>query len=166
MKGRRKMINLIWAQGTDGELGLNGQLPWKLPADMKHFKEITMGSVVVMGRKTYLSLPEPLKGRINVVLTRDPEPTWVSPDDWVYDSHIKLLNDLKGRKVFVIGGAEIYRLFMPFADAIHVTFIHQQFEADTYAPSIPRHFKLTHHEEGIVDEKNKYPHSFVVFTKR
>jgi dihydrofolate reductase len=161
---RKKMtIELIWAQGARGELGLKDQLPWRLPADMKHFRDITIGNTVIMGRKTYLSLPGPLKDRKHVVLTRDPEPVWVSPDDWVYDNHIQLLNDLGKSKAIVIGGREIYDLFMPFATTLHVTHINEDFEADTYAPSIPDNFKIASCVEGIMDEKNKHPHTFITY---
>lgn len=130
------MITLIWAQGANGEIGINNHLPWHLPEDLKHFKETTMGAAVVMGRKTYESLGKPLPGRINIVLTSDPEPTWVPENVWVYNSVLRLINDLKAHKVFVIGGAEVFNSFMRFADRLIVTHINQKYIADTYAPKV------------------------------
>jgi dihydrofolate reductase len=157
---------MIWAQGTNGELGLNGQLPWKLPADMKYFKDVTTGCIVVMGRKTFDSFGDTLIDRSNVVLTRDIDEADKHPDAWYYNSHIKLMNDLRKSNVFIIGGKQIYDLFMPFADKLFVTVIHAEFEADTYAPGISSDWLLDTYEEGTVDEDNIYPHSFITYRRR
>lgn len=130
------MINLIWAQGRNGELGFENSLPWDEPKDMQHFKETTMGAFVVMGRKTFESIGKPLPGRINIVITRDPEPVWCPPGVWIYDSIQALVNELGSNKAFVIGGSEIFDSFMPFADVLTVTHIDRDFMADTFAPTI------------------------------
>jgi dihydrofolate reductase len=134
------MIKMIWAQGANGELGNKGKIPWHLPEDMEYFKQATMGSVVIMGRKTLQSMGKPLPGRENIMLTKTDEPVFIPEGVWVYDNHIKLLNDLGKRNAFVIGGRQIYDLFMPFAEELYITNIHETFEADTYAPKIPKGF--------------------------
>lgn len=130
------MITMIWAQGQNREIGLNNSLPWHLPEDLKHFKETTNRAIVVMGGNTYRSLDRPLPNRINVVLTRDPEPTWVEPGVWVYDSIPALLNEIKRINTFIIGGQEIYDGFMKHADRLIVTHIQGSFKADAFAPLI------------------------------
>lgn len=128
-------ISLIWAQGRNGEIGLDNRLPWREPEELMYFQGITMGSIVVMGGKTYRSLKGPLKGRNNVVITRDPEPVWVPPGVAVYRSIPLLLKDIGNHKVFVIGGGEIFDLFMRFADTLYVSVIDKDYKADTFAPS-------------------------------
>jgi dihydrofolate reductase len=129
---------MIWAQGRNGEFGLNNSLPWNEPKDLAHFKETTMGSAVIMGRKTFESLGKPLPGRINIVLTSNLDKSMYHPDIWVYSSIPLLLNDLKGRTAYVIGGAHIFDSFMRFADTLHVTHIDKEFESDTTAPIIDK----------------------------
>jgi dihydrofolate reductase len=130
------VINLIWAQGRNGELGLDNKLPWHLPEDLAYFKEITMGSLVVMGRKTYESIGKPLPGRGNIVLSRQPNLGQYPPEVWMYSSITKLHNDTRGRNVFVIGGKEIFERFMPFAQKLYITYIDKDYEADTFAPIV------------------------------
>lgn len=129
-------INLIWAQGRNREIGLNNGLPWSIPEDMAYFKRTTLGSVVIMGSKTFASLDKPLPGRINVVLSRNTAPKQYDENVWTYNSIPMLLNDLKGKKAFVIGGSEIYETFMRFADRLYVTHIDDEFEADAFAPLV------------------------------
>lgn len=158
------MINMIWAQGANGELGLNGQLPWRLPADLKRFKELTEHHVVIMGRKTFQSIGKPLPNRVNIVLTRDAE--LELPDDvFVYNSFTKLVNDIRKSNVYVIGGAELYHKFMPFADRLFVTRIKGTFDADTYAPVVPNDFKLTWDEEYELNSDKMLDYKFEVYTK-
>lgn len=155
------MIRMIWAQGKKGELGLENSLPWYYPEDMEHFKKCTYGSVVVMGSNTYRSLGKPLPGRTNVILTRDPEPVWAPPSVRVYNSAALLLNDLKKCNSYIIGGREIYELFMPHADELIVTHINREFEATTFAPKIdPDKW----YENEIRYGKNKEL-KFVTYTK-
>lgn len=130
------MIKMIWAQGKNGELGIDNRLPWHIPEDLRHFKETTSGSVVIMGGSTYRSLKGPLPDRTNIVLTRDPEPIWAPPHVLIYNSLPLLLNDLKTAAAYVIGGKELYDMFMPHAERLIVTHIDDEFEADTYAPKI------------------------------
>ncbi len=122
-------IFLILARADNGVIGRDGALPWHLPADLKHFKALTMGKPMVMGRKTFESLPGLLPGRRHVVLTRDCgwQAEGAEPVTSVEDA-IKLAG---GPEIAVIGGAEIYRLFLPHADRVELTEVHIETEGDT-----------------------------------
>ena len=112
-------ITLVLARAANGVIGADGKMPWHLPADLRRFKQLTMGRPMIMGRKTFDSLPAILEGRRHIVLTRDPE--WqdegAEPVATI-DEALRLAND---PHVMVIGGAEIYRLFLPLADRIELT---------------------------------------------
>ncbi|ADG78379.1 Dihydrofolate reductase OS=Tsukamurella paurometabola (strain ATCC 8368 / DSM / CCUG 35730 /CIP 100753 / JCM 10117 / KCTC 9821 / NBRC 16120 / NCIMB 702349/ NCTC 13040) OX=521096 GN=Tpau_1761 PE=3 SV=1 [Tsukamurella paurometabola] len=133
------MIGLIWAQARSGVIGDGGGIPWHIPEDMKFFRETTAGATVVMGRKTWDSLParfRPLPGRTNIVVTRD--------RDWSADGavvHHELV--LPEGDVWVIGGGEIYAAALPSADLLAVTEVDADIPGDTYAPSIPDGFTAT-----------------------
>ena len=126
-------INLIWAQtATDGVIGKGNYIPWHIPEDLKFFQIMTTGHTVVMGRKTWESLPaRPLIQRRNIVLSSTHKELWGAE---VFDSVEKVL-DLE-EELWVIGGSEIYQEFMPYADAICITMIHENFEGDSYAPDV------------------------------
>ena len=130
-------LHLIFARAANGVIGANGTLPWHLPEDMAHFKRTTLGCPVIMGRKTWDSLPakfRPLPGRNNIVITRQP--------DW-HDTGAKPARDLpqalqlcaQDAHVWVIGGAQIYALALPLAHSAVVTEIEHNFEGDAFAPS-------------------------------
>lgn len=131
-------LHLIWAQARDGVIGRNNTLPWRLPEDMAHFKATTMGCPVVMGRKTWDSLPprfRPLPGRINIVLTRR--------SDWQADGALRAgsLDEALGlcpadARVWVTGGAEVYALSLARASTAVVTEIEATFEGDAFAPQL------------------------------
>ena len=132
------MISLIAAVARNRALGKDGQLLWHLPEDMKHFRETTCGKPVVMGRKTWESLPEkfrPLPGRQNIVVSRDP----------AYKAHgADLAGSLEGalalaggaEEVFVIGGEQLYRAALPFADRLYLTEVELEPEADAFFPEL------------------------------
>ncbi|GAA5123005.1 dihydrofolate reductase [Pseudonocardia adelaidensis] len=129
------MIGLVWAQSANGVIGRDGTLPWRLPEDMKHFRSLTTGATVLMGRRTWESLPprfRPLPGRRNVVLSRTPQ------------DGVETFSDLQRAlaaatgDVWVIGGAAVYRAALPFADRIVVTEIREPFDGDAYAPDVER----------------------------
>jgi dihydrofolate reductase len=129
------VIGLVWAQSANGVIGRDGALPWHLPEDLRHFKELTAGAAVLMGRRTWESLPprfRPLPGRRNLVLSRTPQ------------EGVETFADLpsalaaEAGDLWVIGGAAVYRAALPFADRIVVTEIRESFEGDTYAPEVGR----------------------------
>jgi dihydrofolate reductase len=125
-------ITLVVARAQNGVIGRAGKLPWHLPADLKRFKALTMGSVMVMGRKTFDSLPGLLPGRRHVVLTRDPD--WSAPGAEVGHSVEQALALARGEPVSVIGGAELFQLFLPLADRIELTEVLADVEGDTFMP--------------------------------
>lgn len=121
-KTNRKHMHLgmILAVSANGVIGVDGKLPWHLPADLKHFKEVTSGGTVIMGRKTYESIGKPLPNRLNIVMTRDK--TFSAPGVEVVHSEEELFQKIKTKpKNFIIGGAEIYEMFEPFCSELHIT---------------------------------------------
>lgn len=130
------MINAVVAVADNNVIGRRGKIPWKLPTDMRLFRQLTVGGAVIMGRKTWESLPHPLQDRLNIVLTRNPAPkadmvfspfcrTVHSPEDAI------ALACLERPNVFIIGGAEIYREMMPQVDVVHLTRVHLKPKGDT-----------------------------------
>lgn len=129
------MIGLIWAQSANGVIGRDGTLPWRLPEDLQHFRSLTTGATVLMGRRTWESLPprfRPLPGRRNLVLSH----TAQEGAETFRDLH-QALAAVSG-DVWVIGGAAVYRAALPLADRIEVTEIQEPFDGDTYAPDVGR----------------------------
>ncbi|MGQ0588736.1 MAG: dihydrofolate reductase [Sphingosinicella sp.] len=124
-------LTLVVARADNGVIGKDGRLPWHLPADLKHFRRVTMGGAMIMGRKTFDSLPGLLPGRRHVVLTRAAR--WRAEGAEVARSVEEALG-LAGEGASVIGGAEIFRLLEPHADAVELTEIHAPFEGDTLLP--------------------------------
>ncbi len=122
-------IILVVARAENGVIGADGDLPWRIPADLRHFKQITKNLPMIMGRKTFDSLPGLLEGRRHIVLTRDPE--WAEEGAEVAHSVEEALKLSNGPHVCIIGGAEIYRLFLPRADRIELTEVKASPEGDT-----------------------------------
>jgi dihydrofolate reductase len=125
----RPRITLVVARAQNGVIGREGKLPWHLPADLKRFKALTMGSVMVMGRRTFESLPALLPGRRHIVLTRDR--TWDAEGAEVAYDVDEALRLADGEPVSVIGGADIFSLFMPLADRIELTEVLEGVPGDT-----------------------------------
>ena len=128
-------VALIWAQARDGVIGADGGLPWRLPEDMALFRRLTMGATVVMGRRTWESLPErfrPVPGRTNVVLTSDP--AWAAEGARRSGSVREVLAEHES--VWVIGGGAVYAAFLPHADRLVVTDVDTQVDGDTWAPAL------------------------------
>jgi dihydrofolate reductase len=125
-------ITLVVARAENGVIGRGGALPWRLPADLKRFKSVTMGSVMVMGRKTFESLPGVLPGRRHVVLTRDR--TWAAQGAEVAHGIEHALELARGERISVIGGAEIFDMFLPLADRIELTEVLADVPGDTLMP--------------------------------
>jgi dihydrofolate reductase len=125
-------ITLVVARAQNGVIGRDGKLPWHLPADLKRFKALTTGSVMVMGRKTFESLPGLLPGRRHVVLTRDRE--WHAAGAEVVRDIEQALQIAAGEPLSVIGGAEIFALFLPLADAIELTEVADDRRGETFMP--------------------------------
>jgi dihydrofolate reductase len=130
------LISLVYAQSRNGIIGHQGGLPWHIPSDLKRFKDVTMGKPIIMGRKTWESLPrKPLPGRQNIVISRQANFAGEGADVTSSAAGALLLSGAVP-EVCVIGGAEIYRMFLPQAGRIHLTEIDADFEGDTPAPVI------------------------------
>lgn len=128
-------IVLYVARADNGVIGADGGLPWRLPEDLKRFKAMTMGKPMVMGRKTFESFPAPLPGRRHIVLTRDPD--WTAPGaEPVPDLDVALAMAGDVAEVAVIGGSEIFRLFLPRARRIELTEVHRSPAGDTRMPPL------------------------------
>lgn len=158
------MITLIWAQDRNGGIGYKNKIPWRLPADMKFFKEQTIGKTVVMGRKTFESIGKPLPGRENVVVTSQKD--FQSEGVVVFNSVREAFDYVKVKNAFIIGGESIYKQFLPYADCLIQTVIEQDFEVDTYAPFIDLSVWVADiPQPGIVDENNIYEHYFMYYER-
>lgn len=160
------IVSLVAAASDNNVIGKNNTLPWRLPADMKFFKTLTMGHTVIMGRKTYDSMGKPLGGRKNVVITRNKdfkaEGCVVVPS---IDEALKLC--ASENEVFIIGGAEIYRQSIKMADKIYLTRVHGDFDGDAFFPDIPAaEWDEIEHTDYEADEKNPVSYSFLIFFNR
>ena len=157
------MISLIAAVSENGIIGDNNQLPWKQSADLKRFKRLTFRKPIVMGRKTWGSLPGLLDDRWHAVLTRDKY--FIANQCRIYNS-IEDITRMQGMDIFVIGGASIYEQFLPHADRAHITVIHASISGDTLFPVWDfNNWKIIENEYHEADEKNQYPYTFLTLDK-
>ncbi|MEK7089122.1 MAG: dihydrofolate reductase [Patescibacteria group bacterium] len=164
------MISIIAAIGKNNELGKENKLLWNLPADMKHFKEITSGHPVIMGRKTFESIGKPLPNRKNIVITRDKNYLRYSVD--VVHSLEEAIKMSRSNldiddEIFIIGGTEIYKQAMEYANKLYITHISAEDKyADAFFPEIVSIvWNEILHEEHQPDEKNIFPYTFSVYER-
>ncbi len=161
-------VSLIVAVSDNGIIGRDGDLPWRLSADLKRFRKLTTGHHLIMGRKTYDSLPKALPERVSIVMTRQDDfavhesavvvPTW--------ERAIEACGNDED-EVFVIGGAQIYELALPHTDRIYRTDVHQEVSGETPFPDWdPAQWNEVHREAGPVDERNKIPSTFRILDRR
>ena len=137
------MTTIVVAMGKNREIGVDNQLLWHLPKDLKHFKELTSGHPIIMGRKTYESIGRPLPNRRNIVLSKDKD--LLIPGCEVFDSVLEVLGL---GDITVIGGEEIYKLFLPFTRKLELTVVLVTFsDADTFFPELYSNFVLTEEEK-------------------
>ena len=162
------MLTFVWIEDENQLIGQANKLPWHLPAELKHFKAVTVGDAVLMGRKTYEALPiKPLPNRRNIILTRNKD--YVAPGAEVFHSKEAILSavDTDQQTLHIIGGGEIYRLFIDEVDELYQTIIEGDFEGDTYFPTLDfSEFELLSEKEGIVDEANRHPHTFYHYRRK
>jgi dihydrofolate reductase len=157
-------ISYIVAMDIQQAIGLGNSLPWRLPADLAYFKKTTMDHAVLMGRKTYESIGKPLPNRTNVILTQNKH--YQAEGCLIVHSVEEAVEQFKNEEIFVIGGAEVFQLFMPSVDRLYITLIEHEFEADTYFPEFDiDDWVLVSSEDGVKDAKNPYEYSFLVYTK-
>lgn len=162
------MISLIVAIAHDNVIGRSNDLPWYLPADLKHFKAMTTGHTVIMGHKTYDSIAKrlggPLPARHNVIVTRNQD--LVVPGATVAHSLEIALDENENGEVFVIGGAEIYAQSLPHADKLYVTEIDAGIVGgDTFFPALDSSWHETSREAHSKDERNEYDYAFVTYER-
>jgi len=156
------MISIIVATSKNIFIGNNNSLIWKLPADLKRFKQITTGNTVVMGRKTYESIGKPLPNRRNIIITRD--------TNYLVDN-CEIVNSLEealmlcNNDCFIIGGGEIYKQSIDIADKIYLTLVQEDFEGDTYFPEIGKEWTKVFREDYEGDEKNEHKYSFIDYER-
>jgi len=162
------VISLIAAASENSVIGKDNKLPWHLPTDMKYFKNITWGMPVIMGRKSFEALGKPLRGRSNIVITRNKN--WSA--DGVktvqsIDQAINLASQTDAKEIYIIGGGEIFQAAIPSADRIYLTLVHENFEGDAFFPEIKQEeWKLTSNRDCDPDEKNAYALSFQVWERK
>jgi len=154
-------ITLIAALTDDGVIGKDNQLPWRLPADMRRFRKLTMGKPVIMGRKTWESIGKPLSGRKNIVMTRDED--YAADGCTVVSSTNEALTECEGtEEVMVIGGSSIYDAFFPSADRLQLTFVHAEIPGHVHFPEFDiAEWTETERMEISADEKHAHPFTFV-----
>jgi len=161
-------ISLIAAVSENSVIGKDNQLPWHLPTDMKYFKNITWGMPVIMGRKSFEALGKPLRGRRNIVITRNRN--WRSDGVTAVqtiDQAVNLATQTDAKEIYIIGGGEIFNAAMPSADRIYLTLVHGSFEGDAFFPEIKQEeWKLTSNRDCDADEKNAYALSFQVWERK
>ncbi|NII25724.1 dihydrofolate reductase [Pseudoflavitalea sp. X16] len=162
------LIALVVAAAENNVIGKNNQLLWRLPNDMKFFKNTTWGMPVIMGRKTFESLGKPLAGRTNIVITR--QDAWEAPGAQVVKSleeSIAAAADTDAKEAFVIGGGEIYALALPLAQRIYLTRVHTSLEGDTYFPEFDgQQWELLSNLDFPADDKHAYAYSFQVWGRK
>ena len=160
-------ISIIVAIADNHAIGRDNQLLWHLSDDLKRFRRITTGHTVIMGRNTFLSLPKgALPDRKNIVITDRPGETF--PGCFMAYSIAEALEISRSDdECFIIGGGMIYSQFMPLASRLYLTRVHETFEADTFFPEIDlNQWEMLESEPGVVGEKNRYPHTFIIYKRR
>ena len=162
------ILSLVVAASTNNAIGLNNQLLWRLPNDMKFFKNITWAMPVIMGRKTFESMgSKPLQGRLNIIITRQEE--WTAEGVRIVHSlgeAAKIAAELDYKEAFVIGGGEIYNIAMFVAGKIYMTRVDAVMEGDTFFPEIDtEEWSMTFETSFLPDEKHLYSYHFQVWEK-
>ena len=158
-------ISLICAASQNGVIGRNNRLPWHLPADLAHFKRLTTGHSILMGRKTHQSIGKSLPNRINIVITRQID---FQAEGCLVAHSLEEALDLctNDEEVFIIGGAEIYRQALPVANKIYLTRLWHDFGGDTFLFKIdPLAWQEACREDFTPDQKNQYPYSFITLER-
>lgn len=161
------MISIIVAVSDDWGIGKDNDLLWHISEDLKRFKRLTTGNAVVMGKRTWESLPRrPLPNRKNVVLT-DVRNETIDGAVTVYSIEEALKSCEQDKEIFIIGGGSIYRQFMSIADRLYITHVHKKTDADIYFPEIDQSvWEVIDQEEFAVSETNAIPYTYVIYERR
>ena len=159
------MITLIVAAADNGVIGRDNALPWHLPDDLKRFKQLTLGKPIVMGRKTFESIGRALPGRQNIVVTRDANYRREGVSV-VHDVDAAVAAASGAPEIMVIGGAELFRLFLPRATRVHLTRVHADVAGDVVWPTLDDTWRLVASEPHAADERHVSPMTFEVWEKQ
>ena len=159
-------ISIIVAVSTNNVIGAKGDLPWRLADDLKHFKSVTMGKPIVMGRKTWDSIGRPLPGRQNIVVTR--QPGFVAEGcDVVASVEAAIAAAGNVDELMVIGGSQIYELALPLADRLYLTRVHADVAGDAHFPDVDETaWQLVDAETHAADERNDFAFSFMLYERK
>lgn len=158
-------LSIIAAMSQNRVIGKDNQLPWHIPADFKHFRDITMGKPILMGRKTYESIGKPLPGRTNIIITNNPD--YRAEGCIIVHSIEDALDKAKdNEEVMIIGGASFYEQTLTMASRLYLTIIHEDFDGDAWFPEIDdKDWLETERTDNEPDENNPYPYSFVTLQR-
>jgi dihydrofolate reductase len=161
------MISIVVAQARNRVIGKSSDLPWYLPADLKHFKDLTTGHAVIMGRKTHDSifarLGKPLPNRANIVVTHQED---FAPKGVIVAHSVEEALGLAEGEVFIIGGAQIYEQALPYVDSIYLTQIEADIDGDTYFPELnSAEWTQTAQEAHVADDKNQFDYTFITLER-
>lgn len=158
----------IVAMDENGLIGRQNQLPWHLPADLKHFKAVTTGYPIIMGRKTYESIGRPLPNRTNIVVTR--ETSYAAPGCLVVttiEEAVKTAAKEQPEKIFIIGGSEIYKQTLDQIECLYMTIVHHVFDGDAFFKGFEQEeWKEIAREDHSPDEANAWPYSFIEWERK
>ena len=160
------LVSIIAAMDRNRLIGSNNQLPWHLPADLGHFKQVTMGKPIIMGRKTYESIGRALPGRTNIVLTRSSD---FNAEGVLTANTLEQALDYVSAEdeVMIIGGSAIYELTLPRADRLYLTYVENSFEGDAWFPDFDlEQWHIIASEEHSADEKNSSAYRFVTYARK
>ncbi len=162
------MLSIIVAKAKNNIIGKNNKMIWHLPEDLKHFKNLTTGHTIIMGRKTFESLGKPLSNRKHIIFSQNPDFKVNDENVEVVHSLLQIQDLIEGKEeAFVIGGAMIYNFLMPYVKKMYVTEIEKDFEGDTFFPIIDSEiWKEVSREKGIKDENNNLDYYFVTYERK
>ena len=161
------MISIIVAVSEDWGIGKDNELLWHISEDLKRFKSLTFGNTIIMGKRTWESLPRrPLPGRKNIVLT-DKEDEIIENSVTAYSIEDALGKCEKNEEIFIIGGGSIYKQFMPLADRLYITHVHKKAPADIYFPEIDlKIWEITEKEEFKTEGENSIPYTYTIYERK
>lgn len=162
------MISLIVAMDKNNVIGFENKMPWHLPNDLRYFKEKTSGHTVIMGRKTFESIGRVLPNRKHIVLSKSgkslPKEVTIVQN---IESIVNLSNQHKDEEFFVIGGGNVYKQLLPYADKLYVTLIDESFKGDVYFPQISKEeWEEVEKEKGLKDDHNPYDYFFIQYKRK
>lgn len=160
------MISLIAAMAKHRVIGKDNKMPWHMPADLAHFRQVTTGKPVIMGRKTFDSIGRLLPGRRNIIISRQNKPAGLEAD-WVHSLEQALALVNSSAEVMVIGGGELYKQALPLADRLYITEIDLDVAGDAYFPAYQEHcsWQVIDQEQHMADEKNPHNYRFITLQR-